>query len=661
MPHLLLPPQVEVEAGSLFSNEYQDCYFQTSAPIDEIHHVFINGNQLTQLWDECHSRGQSIVIIGETGFGTGLNFIVTWALWREWRQQNSDACLKLHFVSVEFAPLTKSDLEHVYTAFPQYKDLVSQLLAAWPPSWQGCHYRQLPDGVTLSLLFGDGVDMLSEHHFLADCWFLDGFAPSRNHRMWSSELYTQLALHSKPNTRLATFTAAGHVRRGLEEVGFKVERLAGFNKRHMSVARFKPQDAAGNNASEMMNAKKKRVAIIGAGYAGLHLAANLNDSNLSVDLFDQSEPMSGASGNYAHLLYLKPRRKQNEFNHFFEQAYGFAVAHYQQNSSDAVLHTGCLHLIDPRDHWDQTSLAEVWPENWVELVSADKAAALSGIPFQQSCLWMPKACIIRPEYWAAETLKQLTHVQLFAHHKLIQCHYDHAWHLEFESAESKSIKTSQYDYVIWAAGAGNIELLLQHGNKCLGPHPEKPSHWRYPLRPIAGQSSLLDIKQAKQHWPCSSLKTALSGSVYITPDIDGLQSLGSRFYPDQFAGEVCQEDHAANIKDLCDGLDQSLDVEDITPFIVEGTSATRVQSSDYLPMVGEIFKEQGPGLFILSGFGAKGTITAPFTAQILANILNPGAPIASDHIIKMLNPDRFAQRLERFAPKPPRPRSWKNT
>ena len=50
----------------------------------------------------------------------------------------------------------------------------------------------------------------------------------------------QVAAHSNPGASFATYTAAGHVRRALQEAGFAVERQPGHGrKRHMTVGRLK--------------------------------------------------------------------------------------------------------------------------------------------------------------------------------------------------------------------------------------------------------------------------------------------------------------------------------------------------------------------------------------------------------------------------------------
>ncbi|MEM9737116.1 MAG: MnmC family methyltransferase, partial [Pseudomonadota bacterium] len=83
---------------------------------------------------------------------------------------------------------------------------------------------------------------------MAEAWFLDGFAPARNPELWEPDLLAEVARHTAPEGTFATYTAAGHVRRTLEAVGFAVERRPGFGrKRHMTAGRLvKPGRAVPN-------------------------------------------------------------------------------------------------------------------------------------------------------------------------------------------------------------------------------------------------------------------------------------------------------------------------------------------------------------------------------------------------------------------------------
>jgi len=102
----------------------------------------------------------------------------------------------------------------------------------------------LGDGVYLTLIAGDVRDTLPRWSGQVDAWFLDGFAPARNPQMWEPALLMQVADRLAPGGTLATYTAAGAVRRALADAGLEVARVPGYGrKRHMTTAR-KPGPAA---------------------------------------------------------------------------------------------------------------------------------------------------------------------------------------------------------------------------------------------------------------------------------------------------------------------------------------------------------------------------------------------------------------------------------
>ena len=85
---------------------------------------------------------------------------------------------------------------------------------------------------------GDARQTLPEWAGRADAWFLDGFAPARNPDLWGEALLHQVAAHTMAGGTLATYTAAGHVRRALADAGFEVTRVPGYGrKKHMTIAR----------------------------------------------------------------------------------------------------------------------------------------------------------------------------------------------------------------------------------------------------------------------------------------------------------------------------------------------------------------------------------------------------------------------------------------
>ncbi len=67
-----------------------------------------------------------------------------------------------------------------------------------------------------------------------DAWFLDGFSPARNPELWDADLLKVAADLTAHGGTLATYTAAGWVRRNLQAAGFEIEKAEGFaGKREM--------------------------------------------------------------------------------------------------------------------------------------------------------------------------------------------------------------------------------------------------------------------------------------------------------------------------------------------------------------------------------------------------------------------------------------------
>lgn len=88
------------------------------------------------------------------------------------------------------------------------------------------------------MVSGLAAEMLPRWDGAADAWFLDGFAPARNPELWTADLMAEVARHTAPGGTVATYTAAGHVRRALADAGFEVTRLPGYGrKRHMTAGR----------------------------------------------------------------------------------------------------------------------------------------------------------------------------------------------------------------------------------------------------------------------------------------------------------------------------------------------------------------------------------------------------------------------------------------
>ena len=197
------------------SRQFDDPYFSLAGGLAEARHVFLAGNGLP-------ARLRQGFQIAELGFGTGLNLLAT---------HLANPGVAIRYTSFEAYPLSSVDIAKALAAFPQALAVAGTFLQAWEAGSRRFDLGQ----IAVEVIEGDARETLLEWRGLADAWYLDGFSPAKNPQLWSQELMAEVARHTAPGGTFATYSAAGHVRRGLAAAGFAVERRAGFaGKRHMS-------------------------------------------------------------------------------------------------------------------------------------------------------------------------------------------------------------------------------------------------------------------------------------------------------------------------------------------------------------------------------------------------------------------------------------------
>ena len=288
-----LPPLPDLDFAELapHSRTHGDVYFSGEG-LSEKREVFLRGCGLPEAWAE---RRQFTV--GELGFGTGLNLLALWELWRGHRPSPH---ARLNVMSFEAALIPREAAERIHSAWPELAELSAILRARWPDRASGAQRIALPDGVTLTLWIGDVAETLPQASGAADAWFLDGFAPAKNPAMWTPEVLTHVARMCAPGARAATYTVAGHVRRTLSELGFDVAKVAGHGRKK---ERLEARLTADRAPAPM---PPQRIAIVGAGVAGAWAARAFLDRGCTVDVYDRAAaPASAASGN--PLALVMPR------------------------------------------------------------------------------------------------------------------------------------------------------------------------------------------------------------------------------------------------------------------------------------------------------------------------------------------------------------------
>ena len=295
----LMGDDAEIDGdGRLRSGRYGDVYFSGDG-VPETEHVFLRGNGLAERFAEA--RG--VFVVGETGFGTGLNFLMAVACFAEHAQPGA----RLVFVSTELHPLAQETLGKAHAQLPE--KLQALALELREALGRGDDAMTFVDGrVTLHVLRGDATESLRSHTFAADAWFLDGFSPSKNPAMWSFELLREVANHTAVDGTFATYTVAGHVRRSLQDAGFVVERAAGHGKKREMLRGTRKAFAKASNTARLATCEQpvvQRVHVLGAGIAGATIANALARRGVAVSVIDPNGIAAGASGIAAAIM--RPR------------------------------------------------------------------------------------------------------------------------------------------------------------------------------------------------------------------------------------------------------------------------------------------------------------------------------------------------------------------
>ena len=308
--------------GTPAATHFGDIYFSTDGGLAETETVFLKACGLPEGWQDRHR-----FVIGELGFGSGLNFLAAWRMWEATKPKDG----RLHFVSVEKFPFDKAQLKQALSAWPDLKDYSAKLISQWPGRVKGFHRLHFGD-VTLTLIHDDISNALDELDAQIDVWFLDGFSPAKNPDMWSPDIMKQLAALSAPGARLGTFTVAGSVRQALSDAGFSVEKKTGFGrKRHRLEAVF-----PGETPKDIIPPSP---TIIGAGIAGASLVKAFTRRGIVPNV--SHDPQHKAASHNAAAL-IKPRLdlQDRPESRFFLSSYLYALSRYE----NMAVMTGVKHI-----------------------------------------------------------------------------------------------------------------------------------------------------------------------------------------------------------------------------------------------------------------------------------------------------------------------------
>ncbi|MBY0568466.1 MAG: bifunctional tRNA (5-methylaminomethyl-2-thiouridine)(34)-methyltransferase MnmD/FAD-dependent 5-carboxymethylaminomethyl-2-thiouridine(34) oxidoreductase MnmC [Hyphomonadaceae bacterium] len=359
---------------------FGDVYFSKAGGLAESEAVFLAGCGLPDAW-----KRKDRFAVCELGFGTGLNVLALWNAWKKTRLPHA----QLHISTIEAFPLARADAARALAHFPEISALSAQLLARWPVRAYAPQRLWFPeDRFSLTVFTGAAEAVLPELEGAFDAWFLDGFAPARNADMWSEAVFAEMARLSAPGARAATFTVAGHVRRGLESAGFAVEKRPGFGaKRERLEAVFREDAAQAGQETPTSGlypyeaCKPKRVAIIGAGIAGAACAQALTRRGVEAVAVEAAVDLgAGASGNPAGLVMPRLDRGGGPLATMFLAAYLEAIATYEALG----VFEACGVEQRPQNERDAAALADLLadpplPDEWFSALRGGALHARAGL------------------------------------------------------------------------------------------------------------------------------------------------------------------------------------------------------------------------------------------------------------------------------------------
>jgi tRNA 5-methylaminomethyl-2-thiouridine biosynthesis bifunctional protein len=629
--------------GQPYSEMFDDVYFSRADGLAESEYVFLRNNGLPDAWRERDS-----FVIAETGFGTGLNFMLTATRWLETARPDAH----LYYYSVEKYPLQRDDLQRVLSLYPQFSTIQDELFAAWPPAVHGFHCIKLfGHRITLVLMLGDVVDMLRQMSAQVDVWYLDGFAPARNPEMWRREVFVHMAQLSCANARFSTFTAAGEVRRALEEQGFDVEKVKGYGAKREMLRGCLRESGLRRELHPWFALPKysftsKRAAVIGAGIAGISTAWALAQRGWQVDIYEQSsQPAAAASGNPAGVLLPRIALEVSSEAEFYASAFFMAQQRLNQLQSRTDFswqQSGVLQLLVSARLERQHDALDL-PEDYVRCISASEASELAGVKLDYKALHFPQAGWLQPRELCQALLRDTP---------AVYCHYNTA----ITSLRRESDMWQLYAATGVAAEAEVVVLANAHHASVY-----QQSHW-LSLQPARGQITQLSATARSR-----DLRCPVCYDGYVLPAMNNQHLTGATFASGNDSSEVLAEDHTHNMAQLARYLPEVFDVphENLT-----GRAAVRAVTPDRMPLVGPVADvnfyrrhyadlqrgraaTQYPGavshagLFVNCGHGARGLVSAFLSAELLAAQIEQHALPVSQDVMHALHPARFIIRAFR--------------
>lgn len=603
-----------LEDGTPYSPRFSDRYHSEHGGLEQARGTFLAGCGLPQAW-----QNQPQWRVLETGFGLGLNFLVTWAAWRA----DPHRPQRLHFVSCEAWPVSAADLLRAAPIDSTLQSLAQQLAAQYWGLLPGVHRLSFDGGqVLLTLYIGDAQALLRQQQPTADSVYLDGFDPQHNPQMWDIHTLKAVARCCRRGTRLATWTVARGVRDGLVQCGFEVQKVPGVRpKRDNLQATYAPrwEPRAGQPVlPDATVAAPARCLVVGAGLAGAAVAASLAHRGWQVQVLDRADhPAAGASGLPAGVFAPNVSQDDNLISRLSRAGVRTTLNTLAQLPAETrgTDWSACGTL----EHRVDGTTGLAWSDgpglDWSRPATPAQLQA-NGLSADTVACWHEHAGWVRPP-------------QLIAH--LLN---DPAIRWRGSAAVAELRRTTVDGQPLWQAldAEGRVLAEAELAVVCAGHHTGPLTHAHWPMNPLRGQLAwgLHAQAPAGAPWP----PQPLNGNGNLVPRVplqDGAGwVLGSTFERLKTALPPSPDDQAkglatnqAKLHALLPPLGAAMDAAFTQAATapdgpVRTWAAVRCGALDRRPIVGPVDSVRQPGLWLCTALGARGLTLSLLCGELIA-------------------------------------------
>ncbi len=551
----------------------------------ESQHAAINSSDLIARFRALDAH--ETFVIGELGFGAGLNCLLLWDLFIKHAPKDA----KLVIYSAEKHPLALDDLVKVLNAWPELSQKSELLAAAYPVLIDGIYPLLFENGrVRLNLMLGDAnthfksllvcgkagleADLRAWH---VNAWFLGDFTASEN-----PKLFNTLELLSATGTALAA--------------------LKSIRKPRTPWA-----------VSTAVKPEKKQAVVVGAGLAGCFMAYTLSQRGFQVQLLDSAPHVAaGASGVAKAVLYPGLSAYRSPVSTWMLHAFLFATHSYKHWLNAGIIQGELNGILNFSDKTEASILAA--------RVNAKKASDLAGLAIHSEALF------VRDAGWVDTR-------------SLCKFLIDSA-SIDFQPNTTVDNLDLDASVVVLANGTGaaafpetvDLPLELFRGQMTGIRSNEASNALKLPL---CGSGHVLPAEN-NMHWLGASYAQDTQDSMPRPKDnLDNLAKLAALPVSHTWSNKIISAWAGVRAK-TPDYLPLVGPVPDAIEFKKRFAGLAK-DANRLIAKPGAYY----PGLYICTGFGSRGLTSIPLAAEHLASIICGEPAWLSHEIAETVSPARF--------------------